>query len=58
MAGCKRRKVEGNFVGGPDTALKFGGCLVVDSSGQIRYAQQEGVAPINYDDVNRALSEI
>merc|ERR1719401_416092 len=49
MAGMQRRTINGNFVGGPDTALKFGGCYVFDREGEIRFVHQEGLGSINYE---------
>lgn len=57
MCGTQQTKIHGNFVGGPDTALKFGGCYVFDRQGQIRYVHQEGIGGINYEAVRKALSE-
>jgi len=58
MVGSWKVKVPGNFVGGPDIALKFGGCMVVDSTGALRYAHQEGIGPIDYGAVRRELIQL
>jgi len=55
MAGMQRRQIDGNFVGGPDIKLKFGGCFVFDRAGEVRFAHQEGVTSIDYEAVRTAL---
>uniref|UniRef100_A0A7S2JR47 Peroxiredoxin-like 2A n=1 Tax=Zooxanthella nutricula TaxID=1333877 RepID=A0A7S2JR47_9DINO len=58
MAGMQRVQVSGNFVGGPDTALKFGGCFVFDRDGAVRFAHQEGRSSIDYEALRAALSKV
>lgn len=58
MAGTmgEGNKILGNFNGRADVALKFGGCAVVDDSGEIRYVHREAVGLIDYDTIQKALA--
>merc|ERR1711920_50935 len=59
MVGTKDgRPVPGNFVGGPDTALKFGGVMLMDSSGKLQYSHQEGIGRIDYKTIKSVLAEM
>jgi hypothetical protein len=59
MVGTSRgRPVPGNFVGGPDVAMKFGGVMLMDSSGKLRYAHQEGIGMIDYGAIKQLLPEL
>eukprot|EP00930_Biecheleria_cincta_P087314 TRINITY_DN76559_c0_g1_i1.p1 TRINITY_DN76559_c0_g1~~TRINITY_DN76559_c0_g1_i1.p1 ORF type:complete len:321 (-),score=48.44 TRINITY_DN76559_c0_g1_i1:16-885(-) len=58
MFGMKSHPVSGNFHGGPDTALKFGGCMVIDRKGETKFVHQEGLGAINYDALASALREL
>eukprot|EP00929_Paragymnodinium_shiwhaense_P089365 TRINITY_DN49511_c0_g1_i1.p1 TRINITY_DN49511_c0_g1~~TRINITY_DN49511_c0_g1_i1.p1 ORF type:complete len:293 (-),score=59.17 TRINITY_DN49511_c0_g1_i1:369-1247(-) len=52
------RQIGGNFVGGPDTKLKFGGLMVIDRAGQLRYSHREAIGSINFLAMKAALAEL
>eukprot|EP00931_Biecheleriopsis_adriatica_P095962 TRINITY_DN69617_c0_g1_i1.p1 TRINITY_DN69617_c0_g1~~TRINITY_DN69617_c0_g1_i1.p1 ORF type:complete len:136 (-),score=29.60 TRINITY_DN69617_c0_g1_i1:65-472(-) len=58
IEGVQAKKVDGNFKGGAENSLLAGGSYVVDRSGSVRFAHQEGVGAIDYEAVRQALVEM